>query len=267
MRSGMVRPNKPAGSFLFLGPTGVGKTEMAKALAEQYFGSENKIIRLDMSEFQGENALGRLIGSKKLKQEGALTTAAQNHPYALLLLDEIEKANSRVLDIFLQILDEGFVHDGFNRKINFSTMIIIATSNASSSLIKEMIEEGAQDEDIKKQVIDAIIKKGIFRPELLNRFDDVVMFHSLKKDDIPKIVKLMLVKFVKRMKTEQHIEVVFDEEVIQKIIENGFEPIFGARSLLRYIDDVVADALARKIITDKIRRGETIQFKKEDLDI
>ncbi len=267
MRSGMARPDKPAGSFLFLGPTGVGKTEMAKVLADQYFGSRDKVIRLDMSEFQGDGALDKLIGSRELNQQGILTTAAREHPYALLLLDEIEKANPRVLDIFLQVLDEGYLHDAFGRKVNFTTMIIIATSNAAAITIKKMIENGIADDAMKKKVINTVIDSGAFRPELLNRFDDVIIFHPLGDEHIYRVGQMLLNKFSARMERDQHITVVFDDDVVQKIITDGFDPIFGARSLIHHIDDVIADTLAKKLITGNVNRGETVHFTVADMDI
>ncbi|PID51861.1 MAG: hypothetical protein CR972_04970 [Candidatus Moraniibacteriota bacterium] len=267
MRSGVAQPNKPSGSFLFLGPTGVGKTEMAKTVAEQYFGSSDKVIRLDMSEFQGDSALDRLIGSKELNQQGILTTAAREHPYALLLLDEIEKANSHVLDIFLQVLDEGFLHDAFGRKVSFTTMIIIATSNAAAIVIKKMIENGIKDDVMKKKVIDTIIANGSFRPELLNRFDDVVIFHPLSENHIVEVTKMLLANFSVRMEKEQYITVIFSSGVAEKIVENGFDPVFGARSIIRYIDETIADVLAKKLIVGNVHRGETIHFSVTDIDL
>jgi len=266
MRSGMARPDKPAGSFLFLGPTGVGKTEMAKVLAEQYYGSKDKVIRLDMSEFQGENAIDRLLGSKELSQQGILTTAAREHPYGLLLLDEIEKANPRVLDIFLQILDEGFLHDAFGRKVSFTTMIIIATSNAAAIMIKKMIENGIESDVMKKKIVDVIIDSGAFRPELLNRFDDVVIFHPLGDAHIPQVTQMLLAKFAKRVDRDQHITVMFDDGVAEEIITKGFDPVFGARSLIHYIDGTISDALAKKLIAGNIHRGETVQVTVDDMD-
>ncbi len=265
MRSGMSQPHKPAGSFLFLGPTGVGKTEMAKTVAEQYFGASDKVIRLDMSEFQGDNALDRLIGSKELGQHGVLTTAAREHPYALLLLDEIEKANPRVLDVFLQVLDEGFLHDAFGRKVSFTTMIIIATSNAAAVVIKKMIENGVQDDAMKKKVVDTIIANGTFRPEMLNRFGDVVIFHPLGPDHIVDVTRMLLAQFSARMDRDQYITVVFDEDVAEQVVAQGFDPVFGARSLIRYIDETIADALAKKLITGNVHRGETIHFNVSDM--
>lgn len=266
MRSGMARSDKPAGSFLFLGPTGVGKTEMAKVLAQQYFGARNKVVRLDMSEFQGDSALDRLIGSRELNQQGILTTAVRENPYGLLLFDEIEKANPRVLDVFLQVLDEGFLHDSFGKKVNFTTMIIIATSNAAAITIKNMIEDGIESDEMKKKVIDTIINSGVFRPEMLNRFDDVIIFHPLSDDNIPNVTRMLLDKFSKRMEKDQYITIMFDEDVVQRIIKEGFDPVFGARSLIHYIDDTIADALAKKLIKGNISRGETIHFTAMDMD-
>ncbi len=266
MRSGMTQADKPAGSFLFLGPTGVGKTEMAKVLADQYYGSRDKVIRLDMSEFQGDSAIDKLIGSKELKQQGILTTAAREHPYALLLLDEIEKADPRVLDLFLQILDEGFLHDAFGRKVNFTTMIIIATSNVAAVTIKKMIESGMDNDAMEKRIIDIIIDSGAFRPEFLNRFGDIVIFHPLEEDHVERVTKILLTEFETKMEQEHNVDIIFDDEVAQKIITEGFDPVFGARSLIHYIDSTVTDAVAKKLITGDVKRGDSIHFTVEDMD-
>lgn len=267
MRSGMSHTNRPAGSFLFLGPTGVGKTEMAKTVAQQYFGDQNKVIRIDMSEFQGPHALDRLIGSKELNQQGMLTTQAREHPYALLLLDEIDKADARVLDIFLQILDEGFVHDAFGRKVNFTTMIIIATSNAGSLTIKKMVEMGINPADAEKKVVDAIIDSGAFRAEFLNRFDDIVIFAPLTGDTIVTVARLLLAKFSDRVGEDQHISLSFDDDVTDVVIARGFDPAFGARSLVHYVEDVIGDALAKKLIRGNVHRGERLRFSVSDMDL
>ncbi len=265
MRSGVGNPKKPAGSFLFLGPTGVGKTETAKVLADQYFGDENKMIRMDMSEFQGEDALDRLIGSKENNQQGSLIKAAKEHPYTLLLLDEIEKANSKVLDIFLQILDEGFVHDAFGRRVNFNTMIIIATSNSGALHIKRLVDQGVNLNNAKKEIIDNIVEQNDFRPEFIGRFDEVVIFHPLTEKELPQIVEIMLNKFTEQFKKEKHIEISFDKAVVKKIINCGFDQDFGARSLIHYIQKNISDSLAKKIIAGNIHRGDRIYFMKEDM--
>lgn len=267
MRSGINDPRKPAGSFLFLGPTGVGKTQTAKALSEAYFGDKNKVIRLDMSEFKGSSALDRLIGSKELGQQGILTKSAKEHPYALLLLDEIEKANPKTLDIFLQILDEGFVHDAFGEKINFGSMIIIATSNAGSLEIKKLVSSGTDLKKSKKEIIDLITEKDIFHIEFLNRFDDIILFQPLKKSNLPRIVKILLEEFSELFEEEKNIEVRFEEGIEEEIIKSGFNPEFGARSIIHYIKNTIADALAKKLISGNIKSGEKIIFAKDDMEV
>lgn len=266
MRSGMGQPHKPAGSFLFLGPTGVGKTEMAKTLAAQYYGDVNRVIRMDMSEYQGPTALDRLIGSKELGQKGMFVSAVRENPYSLILLDEIEKANERVLDVFLQVLDEGFLHDAFGRKVNFENTIIIATSNAGALTIRKMVEMGMNPAEHQKKVIDAVLEEHVFRPEFINRFDNAVIFNPLTPDDALKITQLLLAKFAKRTAQAQDITLSFDDDVATVILRDGFDPVFGARSLERYIDDTVADALAKKLIAGNVRRGETVHFTVADMD-
>jgi ATP-dependent Clp protease ATP-binding subunit ClpC len=257
-RSGIGDSKKPIGSFLFLGPTGVGKTETAKALAKTYFGSEDKMIRLDMSEFQSPGSIDRLLGSSQLDQPGRLVTKIKDNPYSLLLLDEIEKAYPDILDIFLQILDEGFVTDAFGEKINFRNTFIIATSNAGAALIKDMVEQGARPEDIKKAVIDYAIEKNIFRTEFLNRFEEVVFFRPLGSMELVSVVRLQLQKVARRLLEEKNIEIEVDDGMVGKIIEKGYDPIFGARSLNRYIEDSVEDVIAKKIISGEVQKGEKI---------
>ncbi|MFA5985736.1 MAG: AAA family ATPase [Parcubacteria group bacterium] len=266
MRSGMARPNKPAGTFLFLGPTGVGKTEMAKAIAAQYFGSDEKVVRIDMSEYQGPTAVDRLIGSKELNQKGAFVSAAKEHPYALLLLDEIDKANPRVLDLFLQILDEGFVHDAFGHKISFTSMIIIATSNAGALMIKKMVEMGMDPAQEEEKIVNGIIESGVFRPEFINRFDDVVIFGPLEGENVRTVTQLLLQKFATRVLKEQNIDVTFADGVVDRIIEKGYDHVFGARSVMRYIDDGIADIFAKKLIAGNVHRGETVHFATKDME-
>lgn len=259
-RSGMGNEKKPVGSFLFLGPTGVGKTETAKALAEAYFGSEERMTRLDMSEFQLADSIELLIGSGRTNQKGQLVKKAKDNPYSLLLLDEIEKAHPDILDLFLQILDEGFVTDAFGEKINFRNMIIIATSNAEGSLIKELVEKKEDARAIKQKVIDAAIKENIFRPEFMNRFNGIIFFSPLSENELASVVKLMLKKFSARLLAEKNIEVEFDGGTVEKIIKNGYDPVFGARSLNRYIENAIEDIVVKKIIAEEIKKGERIKI-------
>ena len=265
IRSGISNPKKPAGSFLFLGPTGVGKTETAKALAESYFGSEEKMIRLDMSEFQGGYAVSHLIGSENDDRSGYLTSRAKDNPFSLLLLDEIEKAYSQVLDLFLQILDEGYVTDATGEKINFRNMIIIATSNAGSILIKKMMEEGKNEEEIKEALIDYIIKNNIFRVEFLNHFDGIIFFRPLKRNELISVVKLALGNFSKKLKKEKNLEIYFSKGVVEKIIELGYNQTFGAQSVNRFIEDKVEDLIVRKIISGELKNGGRTEISEKDI--
>jgi ATP-dependent Clp protease ATP-binding subunit ClpC len=257
-RSGIGDTKKPVGSFLFLGPTGVGKTETAKALAKTYFGDENKMIRLDMSEFQTPNSIDRLLGSSQLNQQGRLTTQIKDNPYSLLLLDEIEKAYPEILDIFLQILDEGYVNDAFGEKINFRNTVIIATSNAGAALIKKMVDQKAKPEEIKQAVIDHAIENNIFRTEFLNRFEGVIFFRPLNDKELRSVVRLQLQKFMRMLAKEKDIEVSFDDKMVEKIIAKGYNPIFGARSINRYIENEVESLIAEKIISGEVARGQKI---------
>ena len=257
-RSGIGNSSKPVGSFLFLGPTGVGKTETAKALAKTYFGDEKHLVRLDMSEFQTPNSIDRLLGSSQQNLPGRLVTSIKDNPYCLLLLDEIEKAYPDILDIFLQILDEGYVTDAFGEKINFRNTLIIATSNAGASLIKKMVDQKCAGEEIKQAVIDYAIENNIFRTEFLNRFEGVIFFRQLNDNELKSVVRLQLQKFVRRLAKEKNIEVTFDDATVGQIIEKGYNPIFGARSLNRYIEDVVEGVVAKKIISGEVARGEAV---------
>jgi len=259
-RSGIGNSQKPIGSFLFLGPTGVGKTETAKALAKIYFGDESKMIRLDMSEFQTPNSIDRLLGSSQLNQQGRLVTQIKDNPYSLLLLDEIEKAYPEILDIFLQILDEGFVTDAFGGKINFRNTMIIATSNAGAALIKKMVEQENSVDEIKEAVINHAIENNIFRTEFLNRFEGVIFFRPLNDKELVSVVRLQLQKFVRRVAKEKNIEIVFNDSVVEHIIQKGYNPIFGARSLNRYIEETVEGIVAEKIISGEAKNGEKIDI-------
>jgi ATP-dependent Clp protease ATP-binding subunit ClpB len=216
------------------------------------------MIRLDMSEFQTPSSIDRLIGSSQLNQQGRLTNQIKDNPYTLLLLDEIEKAYPEILDIFLQILDEGFVTDAFGERINFRNCIIIATSNAGSPLIKNMVEENRPPEEIRQAVIDFAVQNNIFRVEFLNRFSGVIFFRPLNDMELKSVVRLLLKKFSRRLSKEKNIDVSFGESVVESLIEKGYNPIFGARSLDRYVEHTIEDLVATKIISGEVGRGEKI---------
>ena len=265
-RSGINNPKKIISSFLFIGPTGVGKTEVSKALAESFFGDENKMIRFDMSEYNGPEATSQLIGDFTMNKSGLLATKIRDNPYGVLLLDEFEKASPDVLDLFLQILDEGLFTDALGRQVNCRNLIIIATSNAGSSLIWETIKSGKNLARSKDLIINSIIKDKIFRPELLNRFDGVIFFHPLQKIELESIARLGLQKLVKRLK-EQSIELVINEDVINFLVEKGSDPEFGGRSINRAIQNEIENLVAKKIISGESKAGSKIEIKRGELII
>ncbi|MEK9134829.1 MAG: ATP-dependent Clp protease ATP-binding subunit [Patescibacteria group bacterium] len=252
------------GSFLFLGPTGVGKTETAKALATIYFGSENKMIRLDMSEFQDIADIPRLIGSPG--QEGLLTTKIREAPFSLILLDEIEKAHPNILNLFLQVLDEGQLTDGLGRKTDFKNSIIIATSNAGYQIILEALKENTVWDQVKAKLLDFVFEKAIFRPEFINRFDSVVVFGPLSKNNLLGVAELLLKKLKKNL-AEKEIEFVITPELKAKIVELGYDPTFGARQMQRVIQDKIGNVLATAILSDQIKRGSKVEIDPETFQI
>lgn len=250
----------PIGSFLFLGPTGVGKTETSKALAEIYFGSEERMIRLDMSEFQDVGDIPRLLGSPG--EEGLLTTQVRESPFSLLLLDEIEKAHPKILNLFLQVLDEGHLTDGLGRKVDFKNAIIIATSNAGYQIILEAIREQTEWQKVKDKLLDFVFDRGIFRPEFINRFDAVVVFGPLSKDNLLKIAELMLQKLKKNL-AEKDIEFVITLPLKEKIVELGYDPTFGARFMQRVIQDKIGNVLAKALLSGELKRGDKVEIDQE----
>jgi ATP-dependent Clp protease ATP-binding subunit ClpC len=264
-RSGVSNPSRPIASFLFLGSTGVGKTEVAKALAESFFGDEKKMIRFDMSEYNGPEALSRLIGDFALNKTGLLASKVRDNPYSLLLLDEFEKAAPDVLDLFLQILDEGVFTDALGRQVGCKNLIIIATSNAGSSIIWEIIKNKKDLQKEKDNIINEIIKSKIFRPELLNRFDGVVLFRPLQNEEIRKIALLGLQRLAKRLK-EQNIEFSANNDVVNFLVEKGGDPEFGGRSINRFIQEKIEDLVARKIVSGEAKPGTKIEIKRGELE-
>lgn len=270
----------PIGAFLFLGPTGVGKTETSKALAEIYFGSEERMIRLDMSEFQSVDDMPRLLG--KVGQEGMLTTPVRDNPFSLVLLDEFEKAHPNILNLFLQVLDEGHLTDGLGRKVDFKNTIIIATSNAGYQVVLEVLKEltsgtplyikSAQgpigkSSDVwvivKKRILDYIFSQGIFRPELVNRFDATVVFKPLSKENLLNIAELLLQKLKKNL-AEKGIDFVITQSLKEKIVDLGYDPTFGAREMRRVIQDKIENVLARAILSGEISLGSKVEINPEN---
>ncbi|MGK2848966.1 MAG: AAA family ATPase [Minisyncoccota bacterium] len=264
-RAGFGNTNRPIGSFLFLGPSGVGKTETAKAFAEHYFGSEEKMIRLDMSEFQTSESIDRLLGSRVLNIQGRLITLAREHPFSILLLDEIEKAYPRALDLFLQILDEGYITDGFGSKVSFRDMIIIATSNAGAPLIQTLLQQKVPVPEIRQQVLDQIVTQNIFRLEFLNRFNGLIFFEPLRPSDLQAVTQLKLRQFADRLKKEKNIIITFADDVVEMIIHKGFDARFGARSINRFIENAIEDVIVQKIISGVLKEGETLMVSGEEL--
>jgi ATP-dependent Clp protease ATP-binding subunit ClpC len=260
-RSQVSIKNAPMGCFLFLGPTGVGKTETSKALAEFYFGSEKNMIRLDMSEFQEIKDISRLMGSQS-GEIGLLTTPVADNPFSIVLLDEIEKAHPNILNLFLQVLDEGHLTDGMGKKVDFKNTIIIATSNAGYQIILEAIEKKEEWGNLKKKLLDFLFEKAIFRPEFINRFDAVVIFKPLSQKDLLSISDLMINKIKKSMK-EKGIDFITSESLKQRIVELGYNPIFGAREMKRVIQDKIENPLATALIAGKIMRGSVVEMNNE----
>lgn len=255
-RAELSSDERPIGSFLFLGPTGVGKTETAKVLAHTYFGSSKNMIRLDMSEFQDSDAVKKLIGDPTSKTPGILTSRVRQNPFSVLLLDEFEKANTAANNLFLQILDEGYATDALGKKVSFSNSIIIATSNAGAEFIREQTHQG---KDVSsKQLIDYVLEKGLFTPELINRFDAVVVYHPLTQDEIVKVTTLMLENLNKKLKETKNITLEITPQLAQKIATASFDPEFGARPIRRYIQDNIEDDIAKMLLDNKIKNGDTI---------
>ena len=274
-RAGLKDPNKPIGSFIFLGSTGVGKTQLAKVLAKELFDSEDALVRIDMSEYMEKFAISRLVGAPPgyvgYEEGGQLTEKIRRKPYAVVLLDEIEKAHPDVFNMMLQVLDDGFLTDSLGRKIDFRNTIIIMTSNIGARQLKDFGQgvgfgtaaKTAQAEDHNKSVIENALKKA-FAPEFLNRIDDVIVFNALEKHDIDKIIDIEMAKLIVRVK-DLGYNLSLSEKAKDFIAEKGFDKQFGARPLKRAIQKYVEDALAEEIITSKIHEGDTIFMDLDDV--
>lgn len=256
-RSGLTKEGGPIGAFLFIGPTGVGKTELAKSLAEIQFGDENVMTRFDMSEYQSTDSVYRFIGSPDGKISGALTDAIRERPYSLVLLDEFEKAHPDIMKLFLQVFGDGRLTDNIGRTVSFENTIIIATSNAEAVFIKESLDSGHTSSDIRDEVIKRLTK--YFAPELLNRFSAVVMFRGLRREDIEEIARIHLVKLQKQLKKARGVDMVVSGGAIERIAELGYDPSFGARPLERVISEKLRGPLSEKILAGDVKRGMSLR--------
>lgn len=263
-RAGLSKSKGPIATFLFVGPTGVGKTELSKILANTYFGSEEKMIRFDMSEFQDEQSISRFIGSSDGKITGLLTEAVKNNPFSLILLDEFEKANSKILNLFLAVFDEGRLTDVTGRLINFNNTIIICTSNALSEYIKEELDKGTSYATLSDNVKNKLT--NVYRPELLNRFSKVLVFKPLLKEHIFEIAKLHFQKLKNLLLKEQGIYLDISEDALVRLAEVGFDPVFGARPLEGAIRDNIKSKLSEVILKNELGKNMKVLVDMENND-
>ena len=265
-KAGIKDPTKPIGSFLFLGPTGVGKTELAKSLAQNLFDDENAMVRIDMSEYMEKYSVSRLIGAAPgyvgYEEGGQLTEAVRRKPYAVVLFDEIEKAHPDVFNILLQVLDDGRITDSQGRTVDFKNTIIILTSNiGAQTLLDGISENGDIPEDVRKEVMEAL--HDHFRPEFLNRLDEIILFKPLVQKDMERIADLILKDINKRLQ-ERRLHIHLQKEALDFILENAYEPGFGARPLKRYMQKHVETLVAKEILEDRVKEGDNIEIRLQD---
>jgi len=248
--------NRPIANFLFLGPTGVGKTELAKTIAEVYFGGEQRMTRLDMSEYQDKSGVYRLIGAPGEKGSGILTEAVRHNPFALLLLDEVEKADKDILNLFLQVMDDGRLTDSTGKVVDFTNVILIATSNAGTTYVREQLHAGLSSEAIKERMLHGELGQ-YFRPEFLNRFDGIVLFKSLDREAIKKVASLMMKRVAKDLEAKG-IELKIEEGALEFLADVGFDPDFGARPMRRAIQERIENRLAELVLSGKLSRRDIV---------
>jgi ATP-dependent Clp protease ATP-binding subunit ClpB len=270
-RAGINDPNRPLGSFIFLGPTGVGKTELARALAEFLFDDENAMTRIDMSEYMEKHAVSRLIGAPPgyvgYDEGGQLTEAVRRKPYSVILFDEIEKAHQDVFNILLQVLDDGRLTDSHGRVVDFKNTVIIMTSNVGSQYILESLRKGGDDNDFKemeKLVLEAL--RAQFKPEFLNRVDDIIVFHALRREHLKEIVKIQLGRLEKRL-AEKQIHLEMSPAALEFIAEVGYDPAYGARPLKRALKNHLETPLAYEIMAGRINEGDTVKVEVENSEL
>ncbi|HRN96028.1 MAG TPA: ATP-dependent Clp protease ATP-binding subunit [Candidatus Levybacteria bacterium] len=259
VRSGMKTEKRPIAVFLFLGPTGVGKTETAKALAEVYFGNTDHMIRLDMSEYQTQDSLGKLLGESvgSTYSEHAFTEVVSQNPFSLILLDEFEKAHPQILNLFLQVFEDGRLTDNKGRTISFQNTIIIATSNAGSEYIRQHTTQTNDHAAFTKQLLDVVMQAHIYTPELINRFDEVVVFHQLTKESLQAVAKLLLQEALAPLE-DKKIFISFDESLVTKVVNDSYDEQFGARSIRRYIASTVSEFVSQQILKDTFTKGSHV---------
>jgi len=273
-RVGLKDPKRPIGSFLFLGPTGVGKTELSKALAEAVFGDENAMIRLDMSEYMEKHSVSKMIGSPPgyvgFEEGGQLSERVRKNPYSVVLFDEIEKAHPDVFNMLLQVLDDGHITDSQGRKVDFKNTIIIMTSNAGAQRIMDpkklgfsaMANEDADHNDMKTGVMEEV--KKMFKPEFINRIDDIIVFRALNKDNVKEITGIMLKELKNRVKRQMNISLSYGDTLKNFVFDKGYDKKYGARPLKRTIQSEIEDKLAEEILSGNIAVGDKVSIKVED---
>jgi ATP-dependent Clp protease ATP-binding subunit ClpA len=262
-RAGVRNQNRPIGTFLFLGPTGVGKTELSKALADVYFGGEDRMIRLDLNEYVRPEDVARLIADGA-DDPTSLTAQAMKQPFSVVLLDEIEKAHPQVLTTLLQLLDEGILRDIKNREVSFRDAIVIATSNAGADRIREYIERGYKLQDFEQKFVDELISSNQFKPEFLNRFDEIVVFRPLEKPELVQVIDLILAGINKEMEP-QKVTVNVADDAKELLVEKGYDPRLGARPMRRIVQRAVENLVAKQMLSGMVPPGTVIEVTREQV--